>query len=231
MPELKQLLRRLDLSAQPTAEDMLSAQAVQNWLQTQATQIGAQWLLAHSDLGVVWGKVEDGRLVLSQEQIVQENAATLDPKSLQRCYLFGPTSELFLWPVEEGWRARIYQDYEGDQTPADAETRVTWYYDEAQILAGTERIGAEQGGFTLTADGVEGLYHAVPLHGIAFTDPKKRWRPLRLTIRHYLATDEDNGALYVATGRLVCLWQTPPATDSVEGQQETEEATDDQPTT
>ncbi|GEM_PF-247374 len=230
MPELNQIRRRLNLSLQPTAEDMFSAQTLHGWLQTQAKRIDARWLLMHSDVGVMWGKFDNDLLTLSHEHIAQENAATLDPKSLQRCYLFGPTSELFLWRVEDGWRTRVYYDYALDEAPADVKTSIILYYDEAQILSGTEKIGREAGGFTRTADGVEGLYHAVPLTAIAFVDQERRWRPLRLTVRHYIAEDEENGALYVATGRLVCLWQTSPEGNPVKEEQAVEEATDDRAT-
>ena len=108
--------------------------------------------------------------------------------------IFGKTSEVMLWKIGKGWKARSIDDTNApDCLP-----------DEHQILWGT-KIEKEKDGFTLVADGQEGLKHAVPLINIPFDQSKNLYRPLRLTVRHYLYEETNTGVVRVYLSRLVDL--------------------------
>lgn len=174
---------------------------LQAWLLEQADTYHLTILLAHADDGVIWGEVRGDKLALSG-CVFPAVSPRLRAKTLQQARLFGPDAELLLWRDGDGaWRARVIRD----------ETAVSddqWRFDESQIQWGDHQED-EQGGFTLVADGQQGLRHAVPLPGIkAFDKPEDkypdRWHPLRLDVRHYLAR-EDDGALSIVQSRLIGL--------------------------
>ena len=170
------------------------------WLLRQAQTYGLTTLLAHADDGVIWGQVVKDKLALSG-QAFPDVSPPLRSVSLQQLRLFGEQAELFVWKEDQDqWRARLLQD-QGD--PVDGQ----WRLDEAQLLWGDHPEG-EEGGFTLVADGQQGLRHAVPLPASEiWPDDSEKirsapWHPLRLTVRHYLERDDD-GMLVIAQSRLV----------------------------
>lgn len=164
---------------------------VKEWLQNQASIYGLKWLLAHADDGVLWGRVDNGKLVTS-DSVAPEVSPPLRVKTLQQARLFAPHGEMLLWrDGDHQWHARLIRDAKTGETPAWHEA-----IDEAQVLWGTD-TRALSNGFTLMSDGVQGLRHAVPL------EVKGRYRehnrPLRLWIRHYLKDDEEGFARIVAS--------------------------------
>lgn len=175
------------------------------WLSERAGKYGLTLLLAHADDGVIWGEIRDGKLVLSS-RFFPLVSPKLSPETLQQARLFGPSAELLLWKNGDGaWLARVLADSGTD--------RRGWRFDEAQIQWG-DRLGdaenSEIGGFTLVAEGQEGLRHAVPLAAatIAFDPPQikhGRHHPLRLTVRHYAERIESDGTLVIVHGRLAGL--------------------------
>lgn len=176
--------------------------ALQTWLIEQAGTYQLTTLLAHTDDGVIWGKVQDGKLVLSNSAF-PEVSPKLRAKTLQQARLFSPNSELLLWRDGDGaCRARVIRDEAG-------ESDKQWCFDEPQIQWGDHKED-ERNGFTLVADGQQGLRHAVPSCDIKdhFDKPEDkypdRWHPLRLDVRHYLAR-EDDGALSIVQSRLTGL--------------------------
>lgn len=198
------------------------------WLTAQVSP-NAAWLLAHTVEGVVWGKVvrQNGQaqLVTSTGRFGAHTWGRLCPRKIESCRLFGEDGELLVWRARDALRARFYGDLppaqdatvEGAAQPApapppegcDGQTVRCRYFDELQVLWGTQvEPPGERGGFTLVSDGVEGLYHAVPLlrRQIPFDPPKQRLkqRPLRLLLRHYLEQEPD-GTLRIAGSRLVSL--------------------------
>ncbi len=167
------------------------------WLLKHAPQ-GAATLLAHTDNGVVWGKIEDSQLNLSGQAF--DALAKLEPALLQQLRLFGDQGELFVWRDGHNWRARLLTD--------DLQSSGKRCFDEPTLQWG-DHVEAEASGFTLVAERRQGLCHAVPLlsEQIPF-DPSQRtrdrWHPLRLIVRHYLDEVED-GTLVITHSRLVRL--------------------------
>ena len=163
------------------------------WLVEQACTNGLTTLLAHADDAVIWGRVIGQELHTSHDAF-DGISAPLRTLTLQQARLFGPQAELLLWREETGWLARLVKDV----PDANAE-----YYDESQILWGDQRQ-AEHDGFTLVYEGQQGLRHAPPL-----VVPEEAFapdhHPLRLRVRHYLATDAETGLLRAALCRLVAL--------------------------
>jgi len=158
-------------------------------------------LLAHTDDGVIWGRLNNGCLTTADIEFPDHHFAGLRPSTLQTCRLFGMDGELMLWRTGEGWAARCWRDGRGDTSVE--------YFDEDQILWGTQ-IEAATDSFTLVSDGINGLLHAVPLAGIAsrFSNPAAadKRRPLRLTLRHYLVEDDADGVVAINGSRLVHLF-------------------------
>jgi CRISPR-associated protein (TIGR03984 family) len=166
------------------------------WLTAQAGQY--EWLLAHAEDGVIWGRVEEGDELKLSGDFFPDVSPELRAETLQQARLFGEKAELLLWRTDDGWLARLAQDGAG------AESR--HYYDEAQVLWGSKRVASE-GGFTHVTEGERGQAQAVPLltqDGSRFTRNKRPYHPLRLTVRHYLK-EEESGLLRVQVSRLVNL--------------------------
>ncbi len=160
---------------------------LRNWLETQASEHGLLYLLAHADDGVIWGRFPDGRLIISGE-VFPEVAVKLRPKTLQQARLFGPAGEVLLWRVEGGFRSNVTID-DADKSENDIE--------ESHHLWGAGKILDTEKQFTLMEDGQQGLRHAIPC---AITE--HNYAALR--VRHYVAYDEQNQA-YIARSRLVDL--------------------------
>ena len=164
---------------------------INEWLAKQAEKYQLKFLLAHAEDGVIWGKFKDGKLLTA------DSAFDFLPKlrllTLQQCRVFGKTSEVMLWQTDEGFKARLIQD-----------EKDTEFIPENQILWGTQ-AGKICGDFTLVSDGSQGLRHAVPLIDIEFDENKKLYRPLRLSVHHYVDYD-DSGVARIALSRLVKLY-------------------------
>ena len=175
------------------------------WIAEQARGRGLHTLLAHADDGVIWGQLVQGELELSTT--VLEQSPPLRAKTLQQARLFGEAGELYLWKDQDcNWWARLLTDEireDGDYL----------CFDEPQILWGDRPVGDPQGGFTLVADGQQGLCHAVPLTDIPFGKPQVR--PLRLGVRHYVEVDErSSGMPRVTHSRLTGVWAEPRKEES-----------------
>jgi CRISPR-associated protein (TIGR03984 family) len=163
------------------------------WFQEQASVGDGAWFLAHADDGVIWGQVREGRLFTS-DSVFPQVSPPLRAVTLQQARLFGQSAEVRIWRDGAEFKACRLQDFQDEEAEA---------FDEMHILWGTQAEARTQG-FTLVADGRQGLRHAVPLEveDAAFV----RGRPLRLLVRHYL-TYEDNGRGHIAQSRLVALRQ------------------------
>jgi CRISPR-associated protein (TIGR03984 family) len=161
------------------------------WLEKQAAD--EMILLAHAEDGIVWGRIENHRVILPAAE--RRWQPQLRKETLQMARLFDSQCEIFLWRVGEGkWRARTIRNDAGE---------ACLYYDEAQILWGT-RVEATDNGFSRAAEGEQGLRHAPPLE-IGAQD----WgdaHPLRLGVRHYLLEDAE-GWLRVKQSRLTGVWK------------------------
>ncbi len=163
---------------------------IYQWLEEQAKEYKLRFLLAHAEDGVIWGKFKDGKLLTA------DGVFYFLPKlrlfTLQQCRAFGETSEIMLWQTDDGFKARLIQDQKD-----------TELIPENQILWGTQ---ADKicGDFTLVSDGSQGLRHAVPLTNIEFDKNQKLYRPLRLSVHHYIDYD-DSGVARIDLSRLVNL--------------------------
>jgi CRISPR-associated protein (TIGR03984 family) len=146
-----------------------------------------RYLLAHAADGVIWGVVEEKKLSLSHAAF-PKRSPRLRPETLWEARLFGENAEWFAWRDEVGWQAREIHDGEGDQCE---------YYDENQILWGTDRDGDPKDGFYPIREADMGIRHSPPL-------ALRGRHSLRLTVRHYLDCDAE-GAIYVKWSRLVDL--------------------------
>lgn len=173
------------------------------WLADLAGRHRLQWLLAHADDGVIWGRMEEGRLVTSAEAARGDAEAEpicppLRPETLQQARLFGDAGEFMLWrDGDNRWRARLIREARAGEPPAWEEA-----YDEPQLLWGSEARPLEHD-FTLVWEGAQGLRHAVPL------PPPSRGkmdgiRPC-LVVRHYLS--RERRARVVASRLLRLEWR------------------------
>jgi CRISPR-associated protein (TIGR03984 family) len=178
----KHLLDTADFAADPSA-----------WFQKQTSVGDEVWFLAHADDGVIWGQIREGRLFTS-DSVFPQVSPPLRAITVQQAQLFGQSAEVRVWRDEDGFKACRLQDCQDEGAEA---------FDEMHILWGT-RAEARVRGFTLVADGRQGLRHAVPLEveDAVFG----RGRPLRLVVRHYLAYDGD-GQVRITLSRLVALEQ------------------------
>lgn len=172
------------------------------WWLKQAEKYGLTTLLAHADDGVIWGKVEGGKLKNSG-QLFSHVSPTLRPETLRQARLFGEKAELLLWRDGDGvWHARLLQDEDGVEEGQ-------YCFDEPQVQWG-DHVEEEKDGFTLVVDGQQGLRHAVPLSGVSFDELGEetldRWHPLRLGVRHYLQRNQDDGSLTIVQSRLTRLY-------------------------
>ena len=171
------------------------SQTLSDWINQQAAAHKLTYLLAHAEDGVIWGHFPAGKLATSGEAFNQ--LAQLRLLTLQQCRIFGEAGEVMLWKSDEEWQARLCRD------SADIEC-----IPEGQMLWGTKQE-AQSEGFTLVADGSQGLKHALPLQNIPFSpDRNKLVRPIRLKVHHYFAEDED-GLAYICMSRLVSLFVAP----------------------
>jgi CRISPR-associated protein (TIGR03984 family) len=157
---------------------------LRGWFAGQAAE-GMALLLAHCDDGIAWGRVVDGTLELAGDHLPQV-AVAFEAGRLQQARLFGPAGELLLWRDHAGWRVRrLLEAALGELEPLQ---------EEAYRLWGDHAV-ASAGGFTLLADGRQGLLHAPPIDGL----PEAAHACL--LVRHYLGYD-DNGQAYIALSRL-----------------------------
>lgn len=145
------------------------------------------YLLAHAEDGVIWGKVDGGKLLLSSDAYPAVSPK-LRVETLRELRLFGKKAEWFLWRSDDGWRARLIEDGAGGEAE---------YFDEKHILWGTNAVEKSKPPFTLVTEADTGIRHAPP---IALNGRHS----LRLVVRHYLA-ESDNGVAFVKLSRLVDL--------------------------
>ncbi len=166
------------------------------WLSRQMRTYRLKYLLAHTDDGVIWGRL-DGEELITSHDVAPKHSPPLQEEILQTARLFGLDGELLVWRDEAGlWVGRLIIEGTSAATP-----EWTSAFEERQILWGTD-TELRQRGFTLMSDGSQGLFHVVPLTLTGHFD--ERTRPLQLVVRHYLKADVD-GFVRVIASRLVSL--------------------------
>lgn len=174
-------------------EDVAALDAdVRGWLVSHMND-RCGWLLVHADDGVIWGRREpDGSLLLSSDVFDLKSqypaiAVELRSQTIQQARVFGEEGELLIWREGTRLRGRIIRD--GEAVPD-----IAWQ--EQHLLWGTAN-GRPDRGFTLLVEGKQGPQHAVPLA----VSGRQR---VALTVRHYVAADE-NGRAAIVLSRLVDL--------------------------
>jgi CRISPR-associated protein (TIGR03984 family) len=166
-----------------------------SWLEEQARKWKLNYLLAHAEDGVIWGRFDNDRLTTAEKVFHQPefkvDFPTLRILTLQQCRVFGQNGEVLLWRTGEAWRSRLVQDNpKTDKIP------------ERQILWGTH--GEKRGNFTLLWDGSQGLKHAVPFTDIALDERNRLINRVRLMVHHFIDYD-DSGVARIHLSRLVDL--------------------------
>lgn len=161
------------------------------WLAAQGPQGDQTWLLAYAEDCVIWGKLADGKLQLSQPD-------RLSAITLLEARLFGEESEVHIWRTNDGFAGCHVSD-KGESETAGA-------YDEWQRLWGVDAEGRADG-FTQLVDGQEGFRHTVPLDvpNTAFHRSHPRFHPTILKTRHYFTVDDETGVTSIALSRLVSI--------------------------
>jgi CRISPR-associated protein (TIGR03984 family) len=173
-----------------------------------ANGAGCHYLLAHTERGVVWGRIDKDRLYTSHDAFPDSCQADLNIGTLWQVRLFGPHVEFLLWCTDSIWRARRFTE----------PTVKLPSIDEPQMLWGTSGTHNTRYGFTLLQDGAEGLRHAVPLLTpddafVSLAGTQQPQRPVRLLVRPYLSYTTA-GVAYIAMSRLVGLLPDPAKEDS-----------------
>jgi len=187
--------KKLACSVQPLAATSFAA-GPSAWFLSQSIVGDSALFLAHSDDGVIWGRVEGEKLITS-DRVFDGISPPLRAITLQQARIFGMNAEVRVWRNGTGFQACRLEDQPNGAAEA---------IDESTILWG-DNPEARSEGFTLVSDGRQGLRHAVPfdVSDSAFGKYPNNLRPLRLLIRHYLTYDKD-GQARVALSRLVNLY-------------------------
>ncbi|MCA9941325.1 MAG: TIGR03984 family CRISPR-associated protein [Anaerolineales bacterium] len=182
---------------------------VHTWLAGIADTHKLTYLLAHSDEGVIWGRMSGKTLLTSHEvasghPVARKVCPPLHTDTLQQARLFSQEAELLLWRSDTGWCARLIRDAKEDETPLWTEA-----FDEPQVLWGTSPEPLKDD-FMLWTEGAQGLRHALPLTDIYIRkttrdvagqeQERQEPRPPRLRIRHYLGPEDT---ARIAASRLV----------------------------
>lgn len=182
-----------DIYQAVNTDKLANDNALVEWIEENAKQFKLRYLLAHAEDGIIWGKFAGDRLTTSG-MVFPAVSPSLQLQTLQQCRIFGEAGEILLWKSEGHWKGRIIQDNEKRE-----------HIEESQILWGTKIVEPEKNGFTLLADGVQGLKHAVPLTGLSGYFRDDSYRPIRLVVRHYIKYDENTGIARISSSRLVSL--------------------------
>ena len=163
-------------------------------LESLCAENGLHTLLIFMDYGVVWGKMADGNLILSDDDPEVENIPEGDVFSysaLQQAYCFSSELEARIWRVGE-------------------EVQVAWLdgdlgsklLEKKYLLWGTEQKTTESGFIHLTESG-RGFQQCVP------APVQNKGKRLALGVTHFLQEDDD-GQYFIRTSKLNSI-------ESVEG--------------
>jgi CRISPR-associated protein (TIGR03984 family) len=167
--------------------DLSDQNSLKRWIEEQREKYDLQYLIAHAEDGVIWGRFQESELVTAESLWVKFPIPSLQPISLQQCRIFGKDAEVMLWRQDRGWQARVIQ--EAQEAHCIIEEQMLW----------GDTVEKVDNGFTLLTDGQQGLRHALPITGIrenqSRTEPsqKQAKRHTRLHVKHYI--DYDNAGI------------------------------------
>ncbi len=155
-----------------------------------------RWALLFCMDGVVWGRLEEGKWILSS-MIFPEICLEPSAEKILEFRIFGPEAEILVWRAENVFKGRLLKD--------EVEREPFVPLPEWRVLLGNRLLEEPRRGFSRVGS-PEGREQVVPLE-CSFEDFKEgRW-PLRLLLKHYLVRDEETGALRVAVSRLVKVFK------------------------
>ncbi|GEM_PF-5940660 len=176
----RRLVRVETASTVDRALELDDREAVEDRLRQEAKRVGTAgaWLIAWLDYAVLVGRVADGAVVTRQP---------VDPRYLQELRLFAEAGEWRLWRAGSGFAARRRLDGAGE--PVDV-------LEDDQSMWGTTADATADRWTRLSES--RGIAYDLPAP-VADAD-----LPLRLRLRHYLASDAD-GVVGVADSRLVAI--------------------------
>src|SRR5690606_1647112 len=86
---------------------------------------GDHILLVHADDGVIWGYVDQGKLILSNDANSRVSPE-LRLDTLQHLWLFDASSQLHLWTSGKDWQARRVTEIKADNCAAFDENHLLW---------------------------------------------------------------------------------------------------------
>ena len=168
--------------------------SLKQWIEAKAREHKLQYVLAHAEDGVIWGRFDNNHFITSGDVFTEFKFAELRSQTLQECRIFSKDGgEVHLWRKGKEWRSNFTEDNQYEEK-----------IEERQILWGTHGQKNEQYGFTLLRDGSQGLRHAVPFTDIEVDANQKLVKPVRLIVHHYITYD-DVGVARISHGRLVDL--------------------------
>ncbi len=159
----------------------------------EAAGAGLAWLLAYSDAGVTWGRLEGREWKLSASAF-PEVSPPLVEGALHELRLFGRAAEIRLWRSGAELAGRRLAD------PLDAAGRGPLAPRDDRWLLEGDRLAGCRDGFALFT-GRAGRLQALPL--VIPEAEIEGTLPWRLEVRHYFEQDPDTGAVRVALTRLV----------------------------
>jgi len=170
---------------------------VREWLVKQMQDNKLTFLLAFADDGVIWGRMDDGALVIAHETSQKEdkkNYTELRGKTLQLAHVFGKDMEIRLFRDEMGnWKfAEIKDDGK--------------FITESQILWGDKLDDKDQPvneNFTRLKAERKGIPPQIlPIERKEYTDSGKY---VRLEVHHMVDFDKNTGEAYIKLSRLAWL--------------------------
>jgi len=155
-----------------------------------------RWALLFCVDGVVWGRLEGGKWILSS-MIFPEICPEPSAEKILEFRIFGPEAEILVWRAENVFKGRLLKE--------EVERDIFLPAQETRVLLGNKLLEKSKGGFSRVGS-PEGREQVVPLE-CSFEDFKDgRW-PLRLLLKHYFVRVEETGALRVAVSRLVDVYK------------------------
>ena len=164
---------------------------------TQRTE--HQWLLAHSFDGVTWGKWDGSQWALAIAQSGKWSSPDIRRTHLLDMRIFGIQSETFIWRIGDMFSGRILRDNADEIAPWAIPLTESW------TILGDRLLDVTDNGFAVVGD-ARGSYQCIPFECVAgdFVTGKRRGvAPFRLTVRHYLERDDEDGSVRIAASRLV----------------------------
>lgn len=148
------------------------------------------WLLGHAMNGLVWGRIEAGKVILANDADASWGAK-LKRMTLLDLRVFNIDAELRIWRMDR----RLH----GCMVSESTQNGRCLTYEEDQILIAGNRKGCQTvNGLSFSLiEGPAGQHQAIPVNWDG------RGQTYRLWVRHYIPLQSENGMLRVTDTRLL----------------------------